>query len=188
MALWCLEFYYFRFRIELRTFNQFSGPFWEVERLKAKQSRAPSKSDTVGSRNGVLAERELGLGNLPTRNTLECVIKCQNKYKFSHNSIYMPAAQLELKHRERMLDSRFGIGDSGFGMRDTVSRARLYRQLQSSPESVGGILPSPSTAPAPGSFFCRLSPAIVYSFYHLIVFAQHFSIGILHCSKAAAQK
>nr|DAA03820.1 TPA_inf: HDC11854 [Drosophila melanogaster] len=97
-------------------------------------------------------------------------------------------AQLELKHRERMLDSRFGIGDSGFGMRDTVSRARLYRQLQSSPESVGGILPSPSTAPAPGSFFCRLSPAIVYSFYHLIVFAQHFSIGILHCSKAAAQK
>lgn len=144
MALWCLEFYYFRFRIELRTFNQFSGPFWEVERLKAKQSRAPSKSDTVGSRNGVLAERELGLGNLPTRNTLECVIKCQNKYKFSHNSIYMPAAQLELKHRERMLDSRFGIGDSGFGMRDTVSRARLYRQLQSSPESVGGSCHRPA--------------------------------------------
>lgn len=115
MALWCLEFYYFRFRIELRTFNQFSGPFWEVERLKAKQSRAPSKSDTVGSRNGVLAERELGL-----------------------------AAQLELKHRERMLDSRFGIGDSGFGMRDTVSRARLYRQLQSSPESVGGSCHRPA--------------------------------------------
>ncbi|EDX11675.1 GD19761 [Drosophila simulans] len=111
------------FRIQLRTFNQFSGPFREVEILKAKQSRAPSKSDTVGSRNGELAEREPGIGKLPTRNTLDTA-----------------RAQAPRK------DAGFEIRDWdwGFGMRDTVSRARLYRQLRSSPESAGGSCHRPA--------------------------------------------
>ncbi|XP_039493219.1 uncharacterized protein LOC120452848 isoform X1 [Drosophila santomea] len=85
-----------------------------VRLLKAKHPRIQIQSAAGTDWGLVKVEQGSGTGNLATRNTLDTA-----------------RAQAPRK-------------DSGFGIRDTVSRARLYRQLRSSPKSVGGSSHRPS--------------------------------------------